>query len=206
MFLLIDNYDSFTYNLFHYLGEIGAEVKVVRNDKITVDEILNNRQDTKDTDNYIEGVILSPGPKTPSEAGICTDLIKKSAGTLPIFGVCLGHQSIGQVYNSKVIRAPYLMHGKVSDINHNNKGIFKDLKTPLRATRYHSLIVEKETLSDELIITAWSDDGLIMGLEHKEYPLHGVQFHPESIESECGHDMMRNFINIAREFNRANHN
>ena len=203
MFLLIDNYDSFTYNLFHYLSEIGAEVEVVRNDKITVKKILKNRKNPKNKDNFIEGIILSPGPKTPKDAGICTDLIHQAKGGLPILGVCLGHQSIGHVYNSSVIRAPYLMHGKVSDICHDNQGIFKGIKSPFKATRYHSLIIEKETLSDELIITAWSDDGLIMGTQHKDYPLYGVQFHPESIESECGHDIMRNFIKIAQEFNNS---
>ncbi|WP_339860699.1 aminodeoxychorismate/anthranilate synthase component II [Paremcibacter congregatus] len=196
MYYLIDNYDSFTYNLFHYMGEIGANVEVFRNDAISVDQILADHKTGK-----IKGVILSPGPCTPNEAGICLALIEKAAGSLPILGVCLGHQSIGQVYGGKVIRAPYLMHGKVSDIYHQQKSIFAGFDSPFRATRYHSLIVEKESLPDCLEITAETEDGLIMGLSHKTHPVHGVQFHPESIESQNGHALLQNFIDIATEFN-----
>ena len=197
MFLLIDNYDSFTYNLYHYLGELGVEVDVVRNDALSADEVLDLRKNGS-----LEGVILSPGPCTPDEAGICLELIDKAAGTLPLFGVCLGHQSIGQAYGGKVIRAPYLMHGKVSEIHHQGQSVFKGLDNPFRATRYHSLIVERDSLPDCLQITAETEDGLIMGLSHKTHPVHGVQFHPESIESQHGHDLLRNFIEIARDFNR----
>ncbi|WP_321391439.1 aminodeoxychorismate/anthranilate synthase component II [Emcibacter sp.] len=197
MFLLIDNYDSFTYNLYHYLGELGVDLEVVRNDAMTADEVLELRKNSG-----LGGVILSPGPCTPNEAGICLELLEKAAGTLPIFGVCLGHQSIGQVYGGKVIRAPYLMHGKVSDIYHHGKSVFKGFESPFRATRYHSLIVEKGSLPDCLEITAETEDGLIMGLSHKTHPVHGVQFHPESIESQHGHDILQNFIDLARAFNR----
>ncbi|PCJ34184.1 MAG: aminodeoxychorismate/anthranilate synthase component II [Alphaproteobacteria bacterium] len=196
MFYLIDNYDSFTYNLYHYMGEIGADVQVFRNDAIEVHDIL-----AKYAAGNIEGVILSPGPCTPNEAGICLDLIKQADGSLPIFGVCLGHQAIGQIYGGKVIRAPYLMHGKVSDIHHEGGAVFKDLNSPFRATRYHSLIVEQVSLPDCLEITATTDDGLIMGLSHKSHPVHGVQFHPESIESENGHALLKNFVDLARKFN-----
>jgi len=196
MFLLIDNYDSFTYNLYHYMEEIGAKVEVFRNDAITVDEILK-RKSTGD----IEGVILSPGPRTPDEAGICLDLIEQAAGRLPILGVCLGHQSIGQIYGGRVIRAPYLMHGKVSSIHHKGESVFKGFDTPFRATRYHSLIVARDSLPACLRVTAETEDGLIMGLAHESHPVHGVQFHPESIESEYGHDLLRNFVEIANEFN-----
>ena len=196
MFYLIDNYDSFTYNLYHYMGEIGADVQVFRNDAIEVRDIL-----AKYAAGEIEGVILSPGPCTPDEAGICLDLIKQADGSLPIFGVCLGHQAIGQIYGGKVIRAPYLMHGKVSDIHHENGAVFKALNSPFRATRYHSLIVEKGSLPNCLEITATTDDGLIMGLSHKSHPVHGVQFHPESIESENGHALLKNFVDLAGKFN-----
>ncbi len=196
MFLLIDNYDSFTYNLYHYMEEIGAKVEVFRNDAITVDEILK-RKSTGD----LQGVILSPGPRTPDEAGICLDLIKQADGRLPILGVCLGHQSIGQIYGGRVIRAPYLMHGKVSDIHHKGESVFKGFDTPFRATRYHSLIVARDSLPACLRVTAETEDGLIMGLAHESHPVHGVQFHPESIESEYGHDLLRNFVEIANEFN-----
>jgi len=196
MFLLIDNYDSFTYNLYHYMEEIGAKVEVFRNDAITVDEILK-RKSTGD----LQGVILSPGPRTPDEAGICLDLIKQADGRLPILGVCLGHQSIGQIYGGRVIRAPYLMHGKVSSIHHKGESVFKGFDTPFRATRYHSLIVARDSLPACLRVTAETEDGLIMGLAHESHPVHGVQFHPESIESEYGHDLLRNFVEIANEFN-----
>lgn len=193
MFILIDNYDSFTYNLYHYFSEIGANVEVYRNDKITINELkLKNPT----------GIILSPGPCTPNDAGICMEIIKKLGVSTPILGVCLGHQSIGQVYGGKVIRSPYLMHGKVSLINHQNKTIFNNIKSPFMATRYHSLIIEKNNLPSCLDITAETEDGIIMGLSHKQYPVHGVQFHPESIASECGHDILQNFINISNNFIR----
>ena len=193
MFILIDNYDSFTYNLYHYFSEIGANVEVYRNDKITINELkLKNPT----------GIILSPGPCTPNDAGICMEIIKKLGVSIPILGVCLGHQSIGQVYGGKVIRSPYLMHGKVSLINHQNKTIFNNIKSPFKATRYHSLMIEKNNLPSCLDITAETEDGIIMGLSHKQYPVHGVQFHPESIASECGHDILQNFINISNNFIR----
>lgn len=193
MFIIIDNYDSFTYNLYHYFSEIGANVEVYRNDKITINELkLKNPT----------GIILSPGPCTPNDAGICMEIIKKLGVSIPILGVCLGHQSIGQVYGGKVIRSPYLMHGKVSLINHQNKTIFNNIKSPFKATRYHSLIIEKNNLPSCLDITAETEDGIIMGLSHKQYPVHGVQFHPESIASECGHDILQNFINISNNFIR----
>ena len=189
MLLVIDNYDSFTYNLVHYLGEIGAEMEIHRNDKISVDEAMAMAP---------EAIVLSPGPCTPNEAGICLDLIKAAGATTPILGVCLGHQSIGQAYGGVVMRAPTLMHGKISTIHHGSSGLFKGIEGPFRATRYHSLIVERETLPADLAITAWTEDGLIMGLRHKTHPVYGVQFHPESIASEYGHVMLRNFLDIAR--------
>lgn len=195
MYVLIDNYDSFTYNLYHYLGEIGAETEVYRNDEITVDELKAKKP---------EGIILSPGPKTPNEAGICMEIIEKLGHTVPILGVCLGHQSIGQVYGGQVTRAPYLMHGKVSKIKHDDKTIFNGFKNPFDATRYHSLIVERATLPNCLEITSETEDGIIMGLSHKEYPVHGVQFHPESIASEHGHDLLKNFITLANHHNDGN--
>ena len=187
MFILIDNYDSFTYNLYHYFRELSVEVTVHRNDQITPEEVLSLNP---------RGIILSPGPCTPSEAGICLDLIQKIKGTIPIFGVCLGHQSIGQAFGGNVIRAEKVMHGKVSPISHNNTGIFAGLPNPFTATRYHSLIVDKNNLPDCLEITATTSDGLIMGLQHKEFNIHGVQFHPESIASEHGHDLLNNFIKM----------
>ncbi len=186
MYILIDNYDSFTYNLYHYLVELGAKVDVVRNDQITVDEVVARKP---------KGIIISPGPCTPNEAGICLELIEKTKSDIPIFGVCLGFQSIGQVFGGTVCRAPYVMHGKTSRISHNEKGIFAGLPSPYEATRYHSLIVERSTLPECLEVTAETEDGLIMGLQHKEYPLFGVQFHPESIASEHGHAVLKNFIN-----------
>ena len=189
MLLLIDNYDSFTYNLVHFLGELGAEARVHRNDKITVNEALAERP---------QAIVLSPGPCDPDKAGICLDLIKAAAAhRIPLLGVCLGHQAIGQSFGGKVIRAPTLMHGKVSAIHHGGKGIFQYLPSPIEATRYHSLIVERESLPDCLEITAWTNDGIIMGMQHKELPIHGVQFHPESIASEHGHDILRNFLQLA---------
>ncbi len=195
MFILIDNYDSFTYNLYHYLGEIGADVEVYRNDEISVKEL----RDKKPT-----GIILSPGPCTPDDAGICMEIVGQLGATTPILGVCLGHQSIGQVYGGKVVRAPYLMHGKVSKINHGGKALFQNFESPFNATRYHSLIVERNTLPDVLEITSETDDGIIMGLSHKNHPVHGVQFHPESIASEHGHDILKNFVALANNFNLEN--
>mgnify|MGYP000645706715 CR=1 FL=1 len=192
MYVLIDNYDSFTYNLYHYLGEIGAEVEVYRNDEISVVELKAKNPD---------GIILSPGPCTPDDAGICMEIIEKLGTEIPILGVCLGHQSIGQVYGGKVTRAPYLMHGKVSKMLHENRTLFNGFKSPFDATRYHSLIVERENLPEVLEITSETEDGIIMGLSHKKHPVHGVQFHPESIASEHGHDILRNFIEIAEKFN-----
>jgi anthranilate synthase component 2 len=188
MLLLIDNYDSFTYNLVHFLGELGAEVTVRRNDALTADEAL--KMDVK-------GIILSPGPCDPDQAGICLELVEKAAGKLPLLGVCLGHQSIGQVFGGKVVRAPLPMHGKVSQISHKGAGLFEGLPNPVTATRYHSLVVERESLPDCLEITAECDQGLIMGLQHRELPIHGVQFHPESIATEHGHALLANFLKIA---------
>ena len=188
MLLLIDNYDSFTYNLVHYLGELGAESVVVRNDKITVEEALAKKP---------KAIVLSPGPCTPNEAGVCLDLIRQAGPTIPLLGVCLGHQSIGQSYGGKVIRAPQPMHGKLSSITHTGKGVFKGLPKSFQITRYHSLIVERTTLPDCLEITAETADGIIMGLQHKTHPVHGVQFHPESIASEQGHALLANFLELA---------
>lgn len=190
--LVIDNYDSFTYNLVHYLGELGADLSVWRNDKITLDEIAAMAP---------EGIVLSPGPCTPNEAGICLSLIERFAPTTPLLGVCLGHQAMGQAFGGDVIRAPELMHGKTSPITHTGKGLFRGLNSGFEATRYHSLVVKRDTLPQALEITATSDDGLIMGMQHKAYPSHGLQFHPESIASENGHALLQNFLNIARDFN-----
>ena len=188
MLLLIDNYDSFTYNLVHYIGELGTESVVVRNDKITVAEVMAQKP---------KAIVLSPGPCTPNEAGICLDLIKAAGPTIPLLGVCLGHQSIGQTYGGKVIRAPEPMHGKLSTITHTGKGVFKGLPKSFEITRYHSLIVERKSLPDCLEITAETADGLIMGLQHKSHPVHGVQFHPESIASQQGHALLANFLELA---------
>ena len=185
MLLMIDNYDSFTYNLVQYLAEIGQEVKVVRNDKISIEEInkLNPRY-----------IVISPGPCTPNEAGISLELIEAFKGKIPILGVCLGHQSIGQAFGGKIIHAQTIMHGKTSKISHNNKGVFKGIKNPFIATRYHSLVIDRESLPNCFDITAWTDDNEIMGIKHKELAIEGVQFHPESILSEHGHDLLKNFL------------
>jgi anthranilate synthase component 2 len=188
MFLLIDNYDSFTYNLYHFLGELGARLTVKRNDALTVQEAVALAP---------QGIILSPGPCTPNEAGICVDLIKAVAGRIPLLGVCLGHQAIGQAFGGEVIRGPVPMHGKLSQIAHRNAGVFRDLPSPFTATRYHSLIIDRASLPSSLEITAETDDGLIMGVAHRQYPVHGVQFHPESIASEHGHQLLANFLQIA---------
>lgn len=186
MLLLIDNYDSFTFNLVHYFGELGAKVKVVRNDALSVAEALELKP---------KGIVLSPGPKAPAQAGICLPLTLAAAeARVPLFGVCLGHQTIGEAFGGKVIRAPLAIHGKTDQMHHQDKGVFKGLPNPLTATRYHSLIVERATLPDCLEITAETADGLIMGLRHRELPIEGVQFHPESIASEKGHEMLRNFL------------
>ncbi len=185
MLLMIDNYDSFTYNLVQYLAEIGQEVEVVRNDKISIEEI--NKLNPK----YI---VISPGPCTPNEAGISLSLIEAFKGKIPILGVCLGHQSIGQAFGGKIIHAQTIMHGKTSKISHNNKGVFTGIKDPFIATRYHSLVIDRESLPDCFDITAWTDDNEIMGIKHKELAIEGVQFHPESILSEHGHDLLKNFL------------
>jgi anthranilate synthase component 2 len=187
MYVLIDNYDSFTYNLVHFLGELGAEVAVFRNDSTTPENILRLSP---------SGIILSPGPCDPSKAGICLETIKMAAGTIPILGVCLGHQSIGQAFGAKIVRAPTLMHGKLSKIFHDEIEIFSGLKRPFVATRYHSLMVSEEGLPSVLRVTARTEDGVIMGVKHEHYPIFGVQFHPESIASEHGHDLLKNFLQI----------
>ncbi len=187
MFLLIDNYDSFTYNLWHYLGELGAEVVVKRNDALSVAEALALAP---------QGIVLSPGPSDPDRAGICLDLVRR-AGAVPILGVCLGHQALGQALGGKVVRAPLPMHGKLSAIHHDGSGVFAGLANPFNATRYHSLVVERASLPPALKITAWTEDGLVMGLAHRERPLYGVQFHPESIASQSGHALLKNFLALA---------
>lgn len=187
MLIIIDNYDSFTYNLYQYLGELGADMRVFRNDKITVEKIAEMKP---------EKLLVSPGPCTPNEAGISCEAIKYFAGKIPVFGVCLGHQSIGQVFGGKVIRAKRLMHGKTSPIHHDNKGVFAGLPNPFDATRYHSLIVEKETLPNCFEITAHADEDEIMGIRHKELPVFGVQFHPESILTTHGKQLLKNFLDM----------
>jgi anthranilate synthase component 2 len=188
MLLLIDNYDSFTYNLVHFLGELGAECEVVRNDKITVDAAIAMRP---------QAIVLSPGPCTPNEAGICLDLIKTAGPKIPLLGVCLGHQAIGQVYGGTVLRAPTAMHGKLSTIETTGKGLFAGIPRKFEVTRYHSLIVERASLPADLEITAETSDGIIMGLQHRTLPVHGVQFHPESIASEYGYEILANFLRLA---------
>ncbi|MEO1961999.1 MAG: aminodeoxychorismate/anthranilate synthase component II [Paracoccus sp. (in: a-proteobacteria)] len=190
MILLIDNYDSFTWNLVHYLGEAGAEVAVHRNDRIGVDEALSMDPD---------GIVISPGSCDPAQAGICLDLIRAAAGRrLPLLGVCLGHQAIGEAFGGRIVRANRILHGKVDAIDHDGSGVFAGLPSPLKATRYHSLTVQPESLPECLRVTATSDDGTIMGLIHADLPIEGVQFHPESIASEHGHDMIRNFLTRCR--------
>ncbi len=188
MFLLIDNYDSFTYNLFHFLGELGAEVEVKRNDAVAVGDALALAP---------QGVVLSPGPCDPDKAGICLELVGAAAGKLPILGVCLGHQAVGQAFGGRVVRAEAPMHGKLSQIEHDGTGVFEGLPSPLEATRYHSLVLERDSLPDCLEVTAETADGVVMGVRHRELPIHGVQFHPESIASEHGHALLRNFLAIA---------
>ncbi|HEY2757888.1 MAG TPA: aminodeoxychorismate/anthranilate synthase component II [Pseudolabrys sp.] len=192
MIVLIDNYDSFTFNLFHYLGGLGADVAVHRNDKISVADVISSEP---------EAIVLSPGPCTPNEAGICLDLIDKAADKIPLFGVCLGHQAIGQVFGGKVVRAPVPVHGKLSEIKHKGTGVFRGINGPFQATRYHSLVVERASLPGTLSVNAETGDGLIMGMMHESLPLHGVQFHPESITSEHGHLMLKNFLDLAAAWN-----
>ncbi len=185
MLLMIDNYDSFTYNLVQYLGELGQEVRVFRNDQISLERIEDLEPD------YI---VISPGPCTPNEAGVSVDVVSTFGGRVPILGVCLGHQSIGQAYGGRIVAARQLMHGKTSMIHHVGRGVFAGLENPFQATRYHSLVVERESLPDSLEITAWTDDEEIMGLRHREYAVEGVQFHPESILTQFGHQLLRNFL------------
>ena len=194
MILVVDNYDSFTYNLVHYLAELGAETRVVRNDDLTAAEAFALKP---------EAILLSPGPCTPNEAGICLAVIETAPLDLPIFGVCLGHQAMGQAFGGEVIRAKTLMHGKTSPIEHAGQSVFRSLPSPFTATRYHSLAVRRETLPDSLEVTAWTADGEIMGLAHRTRPIHGVQFHPESIATEHGHDLLANFLDLANVKRRA---
>jgi anthranilate synthase component 2 len=189
MLLMIDNYDSFTYNLVQYLGELGQEVRVVRNDEMTLAQIEALGA---------ERIVLSPGPCTPNEAGVSLELVKRMAGRVPILGVCLGHQAIGQAFGGRIVHAKTLMHGKVSAIHHGGKGVFAGLPSPYNATRYHSLAIERATCPAELEITAWTDDGEIMGVRHRSLPVEGVQFHPESILTEHGHALLRNFLTEKR--------
>ncbi len=187
MILLLDNYDSFTYNLAQYLGELGCQLEVHRNDKISVDEIARRKP---------RAIVISPGPCTPKEAGVSVELIEKLAGKFPILGVCLGHQAIGAAFGGKIIRAPKLFHGKTSEVKHDGKGIFRKLRNPFVATRYHSLIVERKSLPKDLTITAETQDGIIMGLRHKRYKVEGVQFHPESVLTESGKKLLQNFLSL----------
>jgi anthranilate synthase component II len=192
MIVLIDNYDSFTFNLFHYLGGLGADVLVYRNDKIATDRVLAIDPDA---------IVLSPGPCTPNEAGICLELVARAAPTIPMLGVCLGHQAIGQTFGGEVVRAPAPVHGKLSEIRHRGEGVFRGINAPFRATRYHSLVVGHQTLPADLTVTAETGERLVMGLAHRTLPAHGVQFHPESIASEHGHLILRNFLDIAAAWN-----
>jgi anthranilate synthase component 2 len=191
MIVLIDNYDSFTFNLVHYFGGLGAEVVVHRNDKITVEDVVAGGP---------AAIVLSPGPCTPNEAGICLGLVQRAAASIPILGVCLGHQAIGQAFGGKVVRAPVPIHGKVSEMKHQRQGIFRGINGPFKATRYHSLVVERASMPRDLTVSAETDD-LVMGLQHKTLPVHGVQFHPESIASEHGHLILKNFLELAAQWN-----
>jgi anthranilate synthase component 2 len=195
MIILIDNYDSFAFNLVHYLGELGAKVDVHRNDKVTPNAVIAAEPDA---------IVLSPGPCTPNEAGICLHLIATASPHIPILGVCLGHQAIGQAFGGKVVRAPLPVHGKLSEIKHRGASVFRGINAPFKATRYHSLVVERETMPAELDVTAETDDHLVMGVAHRRLPVHGVQFHPESIASEHGHLLLKNFLDIAAAWNEAN--
>jgi anthranilate synthase component 2 len=195
MIVLIDNYDSFTFNLVHYLGELGATVDVHRNDKIATAAVLDAEPDA---------IVLSPGPCTPNEAGICLDLIRHAAPRIPMFGVCLGHQAIGQAFGGDVVRAPVPVHGKLSEVRHKGTGVFRGINASFKATRYHSLVVERATMPDDLAVSAETEDCLVMGLSHTRLPVHGVQFHPESIASEHGHLILKNFLDLAAAWNQAN--
>jgi anthranilate synthase component 2 len=194
MIVLIDNYDSFTFNLFHYLGELGAQVVVHRNDKVASDDVIASAP---------EAIVLSPGPCTPDQAGICLELVGKASPNIPILGVCLGHQAIGQAFGADIVRAPVPVHGKLSTIRHQGAGVFRGINAPFQATRYHSLVVDRATMPAALAIKAETGDGLVMGLAHTALPLHGVQFHPESIASEHGHLILRNFLDIAAAWNES---
>jgi anthranilate synthase component 2 len=187
LILLLDNYDSFTYNLAQYLGELGCQVEVHRNDRISVEQIAQRKP---------ERIVISPGPCTPQEAGISVEMVQKLAGKIPILGVCLGHQAIGAAFGGKIIRAPKLFHGKTSQIRHDGSGVFRGLPNPFTATRYHSLIVERKSLPAELQVTAETDDDIIMGMQHRQYPLMGVQFHPESVLTESGKQLLKNFLSL----------
>lgn len=188
MIILLDNYDSFTYNLFHFLQELGVNVRVIRNDEMRTSELMALGP---------KAIVLSPGPCDPDQAGISLELVKKAHKITPILGVCLGHQTIGQAFGGKIVRAPELMHGKLSDIHHKNGGIFKNIPPPFQATRYHSLIIEKKSMPNALMETAWTEDKMIMGVAHKKYPVFGIQFHPESIGSQYGHALLANFLKKA---------
>lgn len=187
MILMIDNYDSFTYNLVQYLGELDAEVRVFRNDQISLDEIERIDPDQ---------IVISPGPCTPDQAGISVELVRRFGGSKPILGVCLGHQSVGQAFGGRIVHARVLMHGKTSMIHHTATGVFEGLQNPFRATRYHSLVIDRDSLPDCFDVTAWTEDGEVMGIQNKEQRIHGVQFHPESILTEFGHDLLRNFLRV----------
>ena len=187
MILLLDNYDSFTYNLAQYLGELGCQVEVHRNDRISVEQIAQRKP---------ERIVISPGPCTPQEAGICVELVQRLAGKIPILGVCLGHQAIGAAFGGKIIRAPKLFHGKTSQIRHDGSGVFRGMPNPFTATRYHSLIVERKSLPAELQVTAETDDDIIMGMQHRRFPLMGVQFHPESVLTDSGKQLLKNFLSL----------
>jgi anthranilate synthase component II len=184
--LLIDNYDSFTYNLYQYLGELGAETRVVRNDELTAEDAVA----------AAERIVISPGPGTPDQAGISLEVLRQAAGRVPVLGVCLGHQALGQAFGGRVVRAPRLMHGKTSQIHHDGRTVFTGLPRPFTATRYHSLVVERASVPECLKVTAWTDDGVVMGLRHRDHPLEGVQFHPESILTTAGKDLLRNFLRL----------
>jgi anthranilate synthase component 2 len=192
MIILIDNYDSFAFNLVHYLGELGADVVVHRNDKVTAEAVVAADPDA---------IVLSPGPCTPNEAGICLELVEQASARVPILGVCLGHQTIGQAFGGAVVRAPTPVHGKLSEIRHQAAGVFHGINEPFKATRYHSLVVERTSLPADLAVTAQTDDGLVMGLAHTQRPIHGVQFHPESIASHHGHRILKNFLDLAARWN-----
>ena len=189
MILVLDNYDSFTYNLVQYLGEMGAEMAIYRNDQITLSEVEAMRP---------EKIVISPGPCTPKEAGISIDLIRKFGSQIPILGVCLGHQAIGEAFGGEVVRAPRLMHGKTSMIEHDGRAIYRQLPNPFEATRYHSLIIRRESMPDDLLITAWTQEGEVMGVRHKSFPVEGVQFHPESILTQAGKGLLKNFLTMAQ--------